>query len=189
MTRYNKYKDLINKEDLLLKLNLMNPYELENLELSKIIVSSTEKGDSLKLGYKNLIMWNLVGQKPIAIRAKRSVATFRITAGDLVGLKVTLRNDLMENFLDMLINRSFPELASLTSEFDGIQIKNSQKVLTYGLSSLTILSSIFSSSGKGAHIHFVFNKRKKYLKEIDRLILSAYQFPILKYESEKKNTL
>lgn len=179
MTRYNQYNNIINKEDLILKLNLKNPQELNNLELSKIVLSSTEKGDSVKLGYKNLMMWNLMGQKPVLVRATHSVAPFRITTGDLIGIKITLRNYLMENFLDTLINRIIPELASLTSEFEGIAMKGSRGVLSYGLSSLTLVSSTFSDSAKGAHIHFVFKQGKNKSEQIYKIILSAYQFPIV----------
>jgi large subunit ribosomal protein L5 len=48
------------------------------------------------------------GQKPIITRAKKSIATFRLRAGNPIGLKVTLRGRRMYEFLDRLFNIAFP---------------------------------------------------------------------------------
>jgi large subunit ribosomal protein L5 len=44
------------------------------------------------------------GQKPIVMRAKKSIATFRLREGNPIGLKVTLRGSRMYDFLDRLFN-------------------------------------------------------------------------------------
>lgn len=63
------------------------------------------------------------GQKPIITRAKKSIATFRLRAGNPVGLKVTLRGRRMYEFLDRLFNIAFPRVRDFRGispdSFDG----------------------------------------------------------------------
>src|SRR3989344_8357331 len=41
----------------------------------------------------------ITGQKPIETRAKRAISTFKLRAGDVIGLKITLRGKRMYIFL------------------------------------------------------------------------------------------
>ena len=50
------------------------------------------------------------GQRPIVTRARRSVAAFRLRAGQRVGVKTTLRGRRMYEFVDRLINLALPRL-------------------------------------------------------------------------------
>jgi large subunit ribosomal protein L5 len=50
----------------------------------------------------------ITGQKPIVTRARRSIASFKLRAGNSVGIKVTLRGDRMWDFLDRLLNIALP---------------------------------------------------------------------------------
>ncbi|HEY65851.1 MAG TPA: 50S ribosomal protein L5 [Caldilineae bacterium] len=50
----------------------------------------------------------ITGQKPIITRARKSIATFKLRAGNPIGLKVTLRGDRMWSFLDRLFNVALP---------------------------------------------------------------------------------
>lgn len=50
------------------------------------------------------------GQKPIVIRARKSVATFKLREGMPIGAKVTLRGTRMYDFLDKLISVSLPRV-------------------------------------------------------------------------------
>jgi large subunit ribosomal protein L5 len=63
------------------------------------------------------------GQKPIITRAKKSIATFRLRAGNPIGLKVTLRGRRMYEFLDRLFNIAFPRVRDFRGvspdSFDG----------------------------------------------------------------------
>ncbi len=52
----------------------------------------------------------ITGQHPVITRARRSIATYRLRIGNPIGAKVTLRGDLMWNFLDRLINLALPRL-------------------------------------------------------------------------------
>lgn len=50
------------------------------------------------------------GQKPVRAKAKKSISAFKIREGMVVGLKVTLRGSRMYDFVEKLINISFPRI-------------------------------------------------------------------------------
>ena len=50
----------------------------------------------------------ITGQRPVITRAKKSVAAFKLRAGNPIGAKVTLRGTRMYDFLDRLINIALP---------------------------------------------------------------------------------
>ena len=63
------------------------------------------------------------GQKPIMIKAKKSVANFKIREGQGVGMKVTLRGTRMYEFFDKLVSVALPRVRDFrgvsTKSFDG----------------------------------------------------------------------
>jgi len=52
----------------------------------------------------------ITGQKPQLIKAKKSVAAFKLRAGQTVGIKTTLRGRRMWYFLDKLLNVALPRI-------------------------------------------------------------------------------
>ena len=61
----------------------------------------------------------MTGQAPIVIKARKSVAAFKLRAGMPIGVKVTLRSDRMWYFLDKLINVALPRIR----DFRGVDPK------------------------------------------------------------------
>ena len=61
----------------------------------------------------------ITGQKPVATRAKKSIAGFKLREGMVIGAKVRLRKDRMYEFLDRLVNIALPRVR----DFRGIQGK------------------------------------------------------------------
>ena len=65
----------------------------------------------------------ITGQKPCVCRAKKSVANFKLREGMKVGVKVTLRQDRMWEFLDRLFNVALPRVRDFrgisADAFDG----------------------------------------------------------------------
>ncbi|HYM96206.1 MAG TPA: 50S ribosomal protein L5 [Candidatus Sulfotelmatobacter sp.] len=53
---------------------------------------------------------SITGQKPALIKAKKSVAAFKLRAGQTVGIKTTLRGRRMWYFLDKLLNIALPRI-------------------------------------------------------------------------------
>ena len=52
----------------------------------------------------------ITGQKPVVTKARLSIAGFKIREGMTVGMKVTMRGNRMWDFLDKLVNVSFPRV-------------------------------------------------------------------------------
>jgi large subunit ribosomal protein L5 len=63
------------------------------------------------------------GQKPIQIKARNSIANFKLREGRIIGAKVTLRGERMWSFLDRLINVALPRVRDFRGispdSFDG----------------------------------------------------------------------
>jgi large subunit ribosomal protein L5 len=52
----------------------------------------------------------IVGQKPIVTRARKSIANFKLRDGMPIGVKVTLRKERMWEFFDRLVTLSLPRV-------------------------------------------------------------------------------
>jgi len=50
----------------------------------------------------------ITGQKPVVLKARKSIATFKLRTGNPIGIKVTLRGVRMYDFLDRLLNIALP---------------------------------------------------------------------------------
>ena len=65
----------------------------------------------------------IAGQKPVATKAKNSIANFKIREGMAIGCKVTLRGEKMYEFVDRLINLALPRVRDFRgvnpNAFDG----------------------------------------------------------------------
>lgn len=65
----------------------------------------------------------ITGQKAIITKARKSVANFKLREGMPVGVKVTLRQDKMWEFLDRLLNVALPRVRDFrgisANSFDG----------------------------------------------------------------------
>ncbi|HSR54920.1 MAG TPA: 50S ribosomal protein L5, partial [Alphaproteobacteria bacterium] len=81
--------------------------------LSKVVVNmgvGEAIGDSKKLESATGELAAITGQKPITIRAKKSVANFKLREGMPIGCKVTLRRNRMYEFLDRLVTIALPRV-------------------------------------------------------------------------------
>ncbi|HHV61728.1 MAG TPA: 50S ribosomal protein L5 [Firmicutes bacterium] len=61
----------------------------------------------------------ITGQKPAVMRAKKSIAAFKLRKGIPIGCKVTLRGERMYYFLDKLFNAALPRIR----DFRGVSPK------------------------------------------------------------------
>ena len=62
----------------------------------------------------------ITGQKPVATKAKKSIAGFKLRDGMAIGAKVTLRGERMYEFLDRLITIALPRVR----DFRGVNGKS-----------------------------------------------------------------
>ena len=60
------------------------------------------------------------GQKPVVVKARKSVAQFKVREGMAVGVKVTLRGERMYEFLDRFITIALPRVR----DFRGVSAKS-----------------------------------------------------------------
>jgi large subunit ribosomal protein L5 len=65
----------------------------------------------------------IAGQKPVITRAKKSIAGFKLRAGNAIGARVTLRGDRMWEFFDRLVSLAIPRVRDFRGlnprSFDG----------------------------------------------------------------------
>ena len=95
-------------------------------KLDKVVVNvgCGEAKDNAKI-IDNVIrdIATITGQKPVAVKARKSVANFKVREGQVVGVKVTLRGDRMWEFLDRLFNVALPRVRDFRginpNSFDG----------------------------------------------------------------------
>ena len=62
----------------------------------------------------------IAGQKAIITTAKKAISVFKIRAGMKIGVRVTLRNKVMYEFLDRFINIALPQIR----DFRGVNPKS-----------------------------------------------------------------
>ena len=62
----------------------------------------------------------ITGLKPVPTKAKKSISSFKLREGQIIGCKVTLRGERMYNFLDKLINVVLPRVR----DFRGLSPKS-----------------------------------------------------------------
>ena len=91
--------------------------KLEKIVLNMGVGDATEDRKRVEGAIEDLT--RITGQKPVATRAKKSIAGFKLREGMVIGAKVTLRKDRMYEFLDRLVNIALPRVR----DFRGIQGK------------------------------------------------------------------
>lgn len=78
----------------------------------------------------------ITGQKPAARGAKKSVASFKVRQGDVIGYQITLRGERMRDFFDKLVHIALPR----TRDFRGLKPSAIDEIgnLTLGITEHTI---------------------------------------------------
>lgn len=96
---------------LMKELGLKNFHEVPRLE--KVIINvglGRAKDDKKTIEAATNTLRKITGQEPVQTFAKKSIAAFKLREGNMIGLKVTLRGDMMYEFVDRLINIVMPRL-------------------------------------------------------------------------------
>jgi large subunit ribosomal protein L5 len=102
------------------ELNLSNAHLVPKLEKITLNVGLGKAKDDKKMieVAKNTLR-KISGQQPVETFAKKSIATFKLREGNMIGIKVTLRGDKMYEFLDRVITVVLPRLR----DFHGVSNK------------------------------------------------------------------
>ena len=112
------------RENLKTKLGLKNIFEVPKLKKIILNMGVGEAKEDSKLIDKAIEDLTLIsGQKAIKTQSKKAISGFKIRAGMPLGAKVTLRNKIMYEFLDRLVNIAIPRIRDFrglnTRSFDG----------------------------------------------------------------------
>ncbi|MCI6157272.1 MAG: 50S ribosomal protein L5 [Peptoniphilaceae bacterium] len=101
--------------------NVMQVPKLEKIVINIAIGEAKDNPKLLESAVRELTQ--ISGQKPVVIKAKRSVANFKLREGQAIATKVTLRRKKMYDFLDKLINVALPRVRDFRgisdTSFDG----------------------------------------------------------------------
>lgn len=101
--------------------NYTNPMQMPKLDKVVINMGVGEAvSDSKKIKQALAEMELIAGQKPVATKARKSIAGFKLREEMLIGCKVTLRRDRMFEFLDRLTNIALPRV----KDFRGLNGKS-----------------------------------------------------------------
>lgn len=91
--------------------------------VKKVIVSmglGEAKDNAAVIDKAQVYLTSLSGQKPVVTKAKKSIASFKVSQGQPIGMMITLRGEKMYSFLDKLINVVLPKVR----DFRGISTKS-----------------------------------------------------------------
>jgi len=166
-------------EELVKELNLKNVNEVPRLE--KIVVNvglGRGKDDKKLIEVATNTITKITGQHPVQTKAKKSIASFKLREGNVIGLKVTLRDEKMYEFMDRLINIVLPRLR----DFHGVSNKAFDKSGNFSIG--LVEQSVFpeltfeeTTTAHGLQAVFVVNSLKP---EYSRLLLEKFGMPFEK---------
>jgi large subunit ribosomal protein L5 len=156
--------------------NIMEVPKLQKVVVGIGLGEAVSDAKALEGAQKDLPI--ITGQKPIITRSKKSIANFKLREGMPIGLKVTLRQEKMFDFLDRLINVVLPR----GREFQGVPRNafDGRGNYTLGLKEQTIFPEIeFEKVDKvrGLEITIVTSARTD---EEGRLLLELLGMPFSK---------
>lgn len=88
--------------------SIMQVPKIEKIVINAGIGDATADSKNVELAFNELQL--ITGQKPVKTRAKKSIATFKLKEGQEIGVKVTLRDEKMWDFLEKLIKVAIPRI-------------------------------------------------------------------------------
>ncbi|UOF94652.1 MAG: 50S ribosomal protein L5 [Bacteroides sp.] len=171
-TKY--YKEIV--PSLAKKLNYKNIMQVP--KISKICINRGVgiTNNDLKLINASIEEFTMItGQKAVVTKSKKDISNFGLRANTPIGVKVTLRNDIMYEFLDKIINIILPRVR----DFKGLSNKafDGNGNYTFGIKEQIVFPEISIDSIKkmmGMDITFVSNSYND--KEMYNL-MKEFNFP------------
>ena len=88
--------------------NTMRVPRVEKIVVNIGLGEALTNGRAMESATRDLA--TITGQKPIITRARKSIAGFKLRAGNPIGTCVTLRGPRMYHFLDRLVNTALPRI-------------------------------------------------------------------------------
>ena len=119
---------------LMQEFGLKNPHQVPTI--AKVVVNVGVgrhlENQKLKPDFRDTVISTLTtisGQRPVMVKARQSVANFKVREGAPSAFMVTMRRERMWNFLDRLINLATPRI----KDFRGLSRKSFDKGGNYGM--------------------------------------------------------
>ena len=98
--------------------SIMQVPKLEKIVINMGVSDVKDSSKALEIAMKDLEI--ISGQKPVATKAKKSIAAFKLREGMNIGCKVTLRSEKMYEFATRLFNVALPRVR----DFRGVSPKS-----------------------------------------------------------------
>lgn len=113
-----------------------NTMQSPRIEKITISTGTGKVADPKKIELIQDRLAKITGQKAAPRGAKKSVASFKVREGDVVGYQITLRGERMHDFFDKLVNIALPR----TRDFRGLTAKSIDELgnITIGITEHTI---------------------------------------------------
>ena len=114
------YDDVVRKK-LTEQFSYKNPMQVPALD--KIVINmgiGEGAADRKKVESAAADLGLIAGQKAVITKARKSIATYKLRAGQAIGCKVTLRKTRMYEFIDRLVNVALPRVR----DFRGLNPKS-----------------------------------------------------------------
>ena len=169
--------------------NLQNKFSLKNKHMgAKLIKVVINMGVGLDGNDQKILKTCLIdlsqisGQKPIITKFKKSISNFKTRKNTTAGLKVTLRNDKMYEFIDRLVNIALPRI----KDFKGLSLNgiDSSGNYTFGIKEHIIFPEVnFDKVDKirGLDITIVTSAKESFHT---LALLEELNFPFIKEEKK-----
>lgn len=119
--RLKTHYDKVVRGQLLEKFAYANPMQIPKIQ--KIVINmgvGEATADRKKVDNAASDLALIAGQRPILTKATKSIATFKVREGMMLGCKVTLRGDRMYEFLDRFVTIALPRV----KDFRGLNPKS-----------------------------------------------------------------
>ena len=186
-----RLKEKYNKEivqTLMTKLNFKNVNAVPKIEKIVLNMGLGQEGlDKKKMEICIKDMSSITGQHPVITKFKKSISNFKSRKGSNAGLKVTLRNHRMYEFLDRLVNIALPRI----KDFRGLKDSACDKFgnFTFGVKEHIIFPEINFDKVetiRGMDITIVTSSNSK---ENTISLLKEFNFPIVVDNEKKKKKI
>lgn len=179
---HTQYKQELKKE-----LGLKNDHEVPTIE--KVVINvglGKSKDDKRMMEVAENTLLKITGQRPVDTLAKKSIAGFKLREGNKVGIKVTLRDQRMYEFIDRLVNIVLPRVR----DFHGVSTKSFDKQGNYsiGLPDQSVFPELSFDETTNTHgLQVVFNI---HAQEPDhaKALLEKFGMPFEKTKQDRKES-
>ena len=115
-------------DNLMSKLNFKNKHQaprLKKIVLNMGLGEDASDGKKVKACLEDLSL--ITGQKAVITKFKKSISNFKTRKGQSAGIKVTLRSNIMYEFVDRLVNIALPRI----KDFRGLKAEGIDKSGNY----------------------------------------------------------